>query len=344
VGLGSNLGDRRANIARAVELLGALPETKLSKVSDCYETVPVGGPPGQQAYLNAAAELQTGLSARDLLAHLHAIERQLGRVRSQRCEPRSIDLDLLLFGNERISEPGLIVPHPAVHYRAFVLRPLAQIAAELKHPDGWKVGQRWAQLQRRPRYLALTGPLAAGKSTVAAKLAERIGAQFVREWFDHDAVGQFYRGETDRIDDIHAELLAHRRGMLGQDRFRGREAGWVVSDFWLGQSLAYCAAFDPERVREHCHELMDVARQTIEPTLVIWLDADARELLRRIYRRGRECEQTVTAGMLERLREGFRYALQRSPLAPPLYLAKASEVEELVAELAEVATAIVSAD
>jgi 2-amino-4-hydroxy-6-hydroxymethyldihydropteridine diphosphokinase len=302
--------------------------------------VPVGGPPGQANYLNAVAELQTRLAARKLLASLQGIERQLGRRRSGRCEPRTIDLDLLLYGRERHAEPGFTVPHPAMHYRAFVLRPLAEIAPEAEHPDGWTAGQRWGQLQRRPRYLALTGPLGAGKSTVARKLAERLGAEFAQEWFDQHAVGRFYRGQDEKIDDIHRALLRHRSSVLARRRFPPGGTEWVVSDFWFGQSLAYCAAFEPEQVEAHCRELLELAAQTIEPTLV----AAADELLRRISDRGRECEAAVTVPMLQRLRDGFRYALQRSALAPPLYLVQATTVEETVSELAVVADAIASAD
>jgi 2-amino-4-hydroxy-6-hydroxymethyldihydropteridine diphosphokinase len=133
--LGSNLGDRRAYLDAAIAALEQGSTVKVRQVSSYWETLPVGGPPGQGAYLNAAACIETTLSARDLLELLLATERQLGRVRNERFGPRTIDLDLLLYGEEVIDEPGLTVPHPRLHERIFVLGPLAEIAPTLVHPQ-----------------------------------------------------------------------------------------------------------------------------------------------------------------------------------------------------------------
>jgi len=134
IGLGANLGDRRANILAATDLLRQTPGVASVSLSSLYETEPVGGPPGQDAYLNAAARVETDLDASTLLAVLLDIEARLGRQRSERWGPRTIDLDLLLFGDEVIHTPGLTVPHPHMHERRFVLEPLAEIAANMIHP------------------------------------------------------------------------------------------------------------------------------------------------------------------------------------------------------------------
>jgi 3-oxoacyl-[acyl-carrier protein] reductase len=134
VGLGSNLGNRQENLERAVQALQEHPRITVTQVSDFFETDPVGGPPGQGRYLNAAAELETDLSARELLTVLLDFERQLGRIRHERHGPRTIDLDLLIFGHFACHEEGLIVPHPQIQERLFVLQPLAQIAPALVHP------------------------------------------------------------------------------------------------------------------------------------------------------------------------------------------------------------------
>jgi 2-amino-4-hydroxy-6-hydroxymethyldihydropteridine diphosphokinase len=125
VGLGSNLADREANLLRAIDELGRLAETEVHGVSAFRDTAPVGYL-DQPRFLNGAVELETGLSAADLLAELLRIERQLGRDRSQSPPqgPREIDLDLLLYGDVRIDEAGLQVPHPRLHERAFALEPL----------------------------------------------------------------------------------------------------------------------------------------------------------------------------------------------------------------------------
>jgi 2-amino-4-hydroxy-6-hydroxymethyldihydropteridine diphosphokinase len=134
IALGSNQGDRRAFLERAIQALQEHADIEVTQVSSFYETAAVGGPPGQPNFLNAAAELKTDLSARELLNVLLEIERNLGRIRRERHGPRTIDLDLLLYDEQVIQEPGLTVPHPAMHERWFVLKPLAEIAARIIHP------------------------------------------------------------------------------------------------------------------------------------------------------------------------------------------------------------------
>jgi 2-amino-4-hydroxy-6-hydroxymethyldihydropteridine diphosphokinase len=134
VALGSNLGDRRLNLDRALSQLREQSRIRVKRVSAYYETQPVGGPPGQGAYLNAALELETDLSAMQLLRTLLDTEQQLGRIREERNGPRTLDLDLLLYGDLVCEEPGLMVPHPRMHERRFVLAPLAEIAPEVVHP------------------------------------------------------------------------------------------------------------------------------------------------------------------------------------------------------------------
>lgn len=135
IGLGANLGDRLGNIDRAVELLGDTDGIAVMKVSSVVETAAVGGPPDSPHYLNAAAELQTTLPAHPLLHRMLQIERELGRIRRTRWEPRPIDLDLLLYGDHILSSDELVVPHPLMHERRFVLAPLAEIAPEVVHPS-----------------------------------------------------------------------------------------------------------------------------------------------------------------------------------------------------------------
>jgi 2-amino-4-hydroxy-6-hydroxymethyldihydropteridine diphosphokinase len=135
IGLGSNLGDRRAALLTALDAIEKLGGTSVLRVSDCMETEPVSPIP-QPRYLNAAAIIETALPPRHLLHQLLAIERSLGRDRTkeQRWGPRTLDLDLLLYGDRIIDEPGLTIPHPRLHERAFVLTALAQIAPDLRVP------------------------------------------------------------------------------------------------------------------------------------------------------------------------------------------------------------------
>jgi 2-amino-4-hydroxy-6-hydroxymethyldihydropteridine diphosphokinase len=137
VGLGSNLGDRELNLRRALERLEELGSVRASSFR---ETDPVGVT-DQPKFLNAAAELVTEIGPRRLLERLLAIERDLGRERTReaRWGPRVIDLDLLVYGNEAIDEPGLTVPHPRLADRRFVLEPLCELNEDLTLPDGSRV-------------------------------------------------------------------------------------------------------------------------------------------------------------------------------------------------------------
>ncbi|RME70571.1 MAG: 2-amino-4-hydroxy-6-hydroxymethyldihydropteridine diphosphokinase [Planctomycetota bacterium] len=136
IGLGSNLGDRERLIERACERLAASPGIAKLRRSRVRETAPVGGPPGQPAYLNAVLQCQTVLEPEALLAVLQRIERELGRDRSRevRWGPRPIDLDLLLYGQRTVRAPTLTVPHPRLHVRRFVLEPLCELAPALVVP------------------------------------------------------------------------------------------------------------------------------------------------------------------------------------------------------------------
>ena len=141
VGVGANLGDRRATIERAVELLRATPGVELLAVSSLRETDPVGFAE-QPRFLNGAVELETTLKPRELLDVLLRVERDLGRTREgPRFGPRTIDLDLLVHGDRRLDEPGLTVPHPRLHERRFALEPLAELAPELEIPGRGPVAE-----------------------------------------------------------------------------------------------------------------------------------------------------------------------------------------------------------
>jgi 2-amino-4-hydroxy-6-hydroxymethyldihydropteridine diphosphokinase len=133
VGLGSNIGDRRRNIERAVALVGDSPAVRWKRLSRLRETEPEGGPE-QARYLNAAGEIETTLAATELLDLLLEVEARLGRLRRVRWGPRSIDLDLLTFGGLVVTTPRLTLPHPRLLDRVFVVRPLAEIAPQAVHP------------------------------------------------------------------------------------------------------------------------------------------------------------------------------------------------------------------
>jgi 2-amino-4-hydroxy-6-hydroxymethyldihydropteridine diphosphokinase len=146
VGIGSNLGDREGNFRQAVELLSAEDGIDVVAVSEIRETDPVG-PVEQGPFLNGAVRIETDLAPRELLERLLAVEERLGRVRRERWGPRTIDLDLLLYGDDVVDEPGLTVPHPRLHERRFALEPLSDLAPSLEIPGKGPISALLAELE-----------------------------------------------------------------------------------------------------------------------------------------------------------------------------------------------------
>lgn len=184
LGLGSNLGDRDANLARALELLNE--RVAIDAVSSVYESEPVGYTT-QPEFLNLVARVVTHLSPRELLATSQAVERVLGRERHFRNAPRVIDVDLLLYDQLTLDEPGLTVPHPRMLERDFVLRPLVELAPRLRHPEAGRLMDR---LRGEPLAGSATprparGVLAAWVLRGRADPEDRSDAADETPWEDH---------------------------------------------------------------------------------------------------------------------------------------------------------------
>ena len=137
LGLGSNVGDRLANLESALGKIAELPDCRLLRTSGLYETRPIGGPSGQVNYLNAVCQIRTRFSPPELLAATQRMERELGRRREEEPErwgPRRIDIDILLWGDSILDRPELVIQHPRLAERTFVLATLAELAPEAMHP------------------------------------------------------------------------------------------------------------------------------------------------------------------------------------------------------------------
>jgi 2-amino-4-hydroxy-6-hydroxymethyldihydropteridine diphosphokinase len=154
--VGANLGDRSATLEQALAKISELPQTQVLARSQWHETSPVGGPAGQASFLNGAILLDCELSPQELAASLQQIELSLGRDRHVRWDARTIDIDLLLFGDSVIDRPDLKIPHPRMSFRQFVLRPAVEIAGEMIHPtSGWTLAGLLRQLTYRPHRISL---------------------------------------------------------------------------------------------------------------------------------------------------------------------------------------------
>jgi len=154
LGLGSNLGDRLEHLREAVRLLNTEPAVEVVRSSRVYETEPVGPP--QPAYLNAVIEIRSDGTARELLDACRRVEDALGRVRAERWGPRTIDVDVLTFDEQTIDEPDLVVPHPRMHERGFVLLPLGELETDPMLPGG----RRLASLRLAPDVVLGVRPFA----------------------------------------------------------------------------------------------------------------------------------------------------------------------------------------
>lgn len=159
LGLGSNEGESAATLRAAMGEIAALPDVRLVHQSGWHRTRPVGGPPGQADYVNGAALVETTIPPLTLLAELQQIEKRHGRERSERWGPRTLDVDMLLYGNEVSDTEMLTLPHPRMSFRRFVLEPAAEIAPRMLHPViGWPVERLLLHLRCATDLLAIVSP------------------------------------------------------------------------------------------------------------------------------------------------------------------------------------------
>lgn len=282
IGLGANLGDRAHTLDRAVARVGELagPVTACSR---WHESLAVGGPAGQPAYLNGALVVDTALEPLALLDALQAIELELGRERLLRWDARTIDLDLLLYDDLRIETPRLTVPHPRFAVRRFVLGPAREVAPAMIDPaTGWTVERLFDHLLHATSYLAITGPPGAGKASLARRIAGQIGGRLLVDpcggvanlasknesggplQADKSA-GHAWRREI--------EFLTRRAEVLRRAEWpptSATDAGvWTISDFWFGQSLAWAAATGGTALRDSLELAWQrLATPTVPPKLL----------------------------------------------------------------------------
>ena len=242
VALGSNLGNRQEALDSAVEQLSAWPGVRFVVRSRYYQTDPVGGPAQQGKFLNAAAQFDTALSPQAFLAALQETERRLGRHRGLPWAARPVDLDLLLYEDRVVAAADLVVPHPRMAFRRFVLVPAVEVAPRMVHPlIGWTLTALLEHLDTATNYVAIAGRPGSGKTWLARGLQRRFGAQLVEDGCPRPPLGSAPADEAGHA--LQAELRflqARSRALSGRWKRAGAVAGgWVVSDFWFGQSLAY---------------------------------------------------------------------------------------------------------
>jgi len=180
LGLGSNLGDSEPTLQTAVSEITALPDLQVVQHSSWHRTRPVGGPHGQSEFFNGAAVVETTIPPLRLLAELQQIEARHGRVRGERWAPRTLDIDILLYGTEVSETSMLTLPHPRLTFRKFALAPAAEISPKMRHPViGWPIERFLLHLTMASDLVAIVSPSQAVREQLAAKLDEKCGLQEV---------------------------------------------------------------------------------------------------------------------------------------------------------------------
>jgi 2-amino-4-hydroxy-6-hydroxymethyldihydropteridine diphosphokinase len=244
ISIGSNLGDRSLAIDSALAKLQSNSAISLRRVSSRHITQPVGGPAGQDEFVNAAVLVETSLPPLELLHVLQTLESNAGRTRDTRWGARSLDLDLLLYDDLVMNDEQLILPHPRMPFRRFVLEPASEIAPEMSHPGlGRNIMQLLEHLEQALNYVAVTGVPGVGKSLgvkslLVKSVAARVGAEGIldRRPAEHAASPSLQ---------VELEFLSDRCELLRDVRNAGKEP-YAISNFWLGQSLAHAKELPPD--------------------------------------------------------------------------------------------------
>jgi 2-amino-4-hydroxy-6-hydroxymethyldihydropteridine diphosphokinase len=303
VGCGSNVGKRRDFLDRALELLRFMPGVRLVGVSRFRDTRPIGGPVGQQAFLNGACLLETDLGPHDVMGMLAAVENTLHRERDERWGPRTVDLDLLLYDDLVLDTADLTVPHPRMATRRFVLEPCVEIAPDLVHPRAaCTLSDLLESISMPHPYVAVIGVPGSGAPEVAAAVADVTLARLVHAPAEYARAG----GLTTESDLAASPEEAWRRAVEACARPL-LAAKWpddphgTVADYWLpALRLAAADELGAEPYSRFDSFFARVARDTVSPHVAIMLVASPEALEERLafLSRGQSSRSDVFADLM----------------------------------------------
>lgn len=325
--LGSNLGDRRENIVRCIELIHAKAGTVIS-VSKLYETPPWGFE--SEPFYNGAIAVHTLLSADDLLKTVLSIETEMGRVRQgEGYQPRVIDIDLISYDDEIIDFEHLKVPHPLMQDRQFVLVPMRDLNLDWRHPilqqhlpellrqsEDKSVCQLIGKLEnpldrydlQRYNYIAIEGNIGAGKTTLTTRIAEDFNAKTVLERFaDNPFLPKFYNDQARYAFPLEMSFLADRYQQIADDLAQfDLFKDFIVADYHIFKSLIFAKVTLTEDEYRLYRKLFDIIyREMPKPDLYVYLYQNTERLLENIRKRGRSYEQEIPADYLEKINQGY---------------------------------------
>jgi deoxyguanosine kinase len=343
IGLGSNLGDRKSYIEKALKMIAGAERIELCRASDIVETVALAST-RQPKFLNAVAELKTTLCTADLHKTLSDIENKLGRTRRGHWWPRTIDLDLLLFGKEVLQNHDLTIPHPQMHLRSFVLSGICQLNGDMLHPV---MGVSFNELNARlngcdfaldpdkPQLVSIAGNIGVGKTTLANKLASRFGCEVLLEPYDENPfMPDVYAGKKELALDSQLYFLTSRVGQLDPNKL---ETGRIcISDYVFDKEMIYARRLlDAQQLALYEKIYPAFAEQVTVPALIIYIRDPAENCLERIHNRNRPYEQQIELEFLRKLDSDYEQLFKQWKYCPLIRVStsQSSDADSLVNQI-----------
>jgi deoxyguanosine kinase len=213
-----------------------------------------------------------------------------------------------------------VLPHPRMAWRRFVLEPATEVAGDMRHPlIGWTVARLLEHLNTSWPYLAIAGPIGAGKTQLAERLTAAVSARLIAERPDWPSLDAFYTDPSGHAWQTELGFLRQRAKLLARDGSPQWGSSWTISDFWFDQSAAFARVWLPsEQLPAYLQQYERVRCDVVRPKLIVWLDAPAEELAARVRRRGRPCERNLTTEQLDHIRRGVRAQVEQPDLGPVL--------------------------
>ena len=327
--IGSNLGDRLSNINAGINLIHSLAGTVV-KVSNLYESPSWGF--DSHSFYNCAVVLHTNNTAQAILTTVLQIEKDLGRDRdlaTDGYQPRVIDIDLIAFNEDIIEAENLTVPHPQMENRMFVLLPMRDLNLDWRHPILQKYLPDLLRLSEdksickivgklnRPlddinldqyNYISIEGNIGAGKTTLAAKIAEDFNAKTVMERFaDNPFLPKFYEDQMRYAFPLEMSFLADRYQQISDDLAQfDLFKDFIIADYHIFKSLIFAKVTLTEDEYRLYRKLFDIIYKEIpKPDLYIYLYQSTDRLMENIRRRGRSYEQEIPADYLDKINQGY---------------------------------------
>ncbi len=348
IGFGSNVGDRIANIDKAFELLKQSSCVDSLRSSKVIETDPLGRA-NQDKYLNAVAEIKTSLDVQKLLKKLFEIENSLGRKRQEKWGPRTIDLDLLLYGDEIINTKDLTVPHSQMHLRSFVLRGLWELNPALRHPIlKTTVNELLKRLNncdfalnpQVPQLISIAGMIGVGKTTLANKLCENFHTELLAEPYDTNPfMPLVYAGQKELA--LHSQLyfLFNRTEQLNPSKLTAGK--FAAADYVFQKDRVYAELLlNDEQLSIYRELYFSCEKMVARPVLVIYMTDSAQNCLERIHKRNRPYEQGIKTEFLKDLDSEFEKLFNSWKICPVIRVSKEDfdclkpdDLEKLVKQL-----------